>query len=595
MRGIFTKGLLAALCLGIAAPSANAYTIDEIIEASPYMILSAKYSKNCTGITNNYTLSECVTLEKVDDTHIMIKGMTDDELDFLFDLTDSNGVETTDGTRFQAPRGRYANNTREWGISNTSYSRRATIFNIEKTGDSFTLRALDEVAFLIVQGTQGSATVFTSFNNMFMTSFVPNAWASDSFRKYDADGWNETYYGATPTAVHETSRVDRLYPVKVTINGNNFSILNLGNNGYAIDQSKLSEIKGTLINNKLTFNKSQWALSKLYYDIEKIGYYNLPVSGFEYRILGLPMEDDTTVDIASLTNESINDNLFGSYTAEGVAHNSAEASWVTNGGSRRTYEGFTLDIDPYTYYYRLSDHPVTGDEYGNYYWHLKMEDGYHNTRIQADNDVTADVELALTGYSADNTEGLKLEGMVTVNKHWDYIDHCEVFVVKGKYDHITNEGFIHDLETGHTDAVLYHCPVEGTEHQAMKAPAEGKGYEFKKAVTASALGFTPELGDYTAFVKTVYTPESGLAPTFHSMQNFEIDIINSIAVPDVTDNSFMTAKGGNASLEIECNGEVKVYNASGVNVYTGVARHLKLTPGLYIVTDGHHTIKVSVR
>lgn len=57
----------------------------------------------------------------------------------------------------------------------------------------------------------------------------------------------------------------------------------------------------------------------------------------------------------------------------------------------------------------------------------------------------------------------------------------------------------------------------------------------------------------------------------------------------------MTAKGGNASLEIECNGEVKVYNASGVNVYTGVARHLKLTPGLYIVTDGHHTIKVSVR
>lgn len=91
MRGIFTKGLLAALCLGIAAPSANAYTVDEIIANGEWMTATYKYlneQTNFDGLLISPYEEEGLHFEKVDNTHIKISGFSGG-LSFIFTLGES--------------------------------------------------------------------------------------------------------------------------------------------------------------------------------------------------------------------------------------------------------------------------------------------------------------------------------------------------------------------------------------------------------------------------------------------------------------------------------------------------------------------------
>lgn len=542
MKKLFTRILLGALAVG--APSASAYTVDEIIASSEYMIANFNCMANLTDIYGGELVqSYGIHLSKVSDTQIKFSGFMG-KLDFVFTLVDANGNPTADGDELRitsdtkACGGQLYNST-EWYIypcqitrsyygysqkSDPSYSYWIQINKDNSTGKLYfegehpiriyTADAKTNVVSGMLDVRDTNCGLY--FWNNYYYPMECNGIATDCFKDY-----NFTSYGSTMD-IFEVASMDRSYGVYVDFDKSNgkFSILNFGNNGYGISPQQTSFVVGGTIdteNKKLIFNTNQFAKWAYCQASPYQGYY------YEYQIERFSLDKDyETVD-----------ELFGYYTDdEAPHHNTALHSWVTNDGTRKTFEGLQITVEPYTYYRNAFNYGV-----------LNFLGGYHDTNIEAGVDVTADVDLVLEDVGCD-AEAVRVVGHIVTNKNDMYVDHYELCVVPGRYTSINDHaGFTApEAEHGHTNATnIHHSSYDyngvgaGTVARIDAAADGSHDYSFDKIMPKSEIGYNNS-NEYTFYIKAVYDTDTHpqLTPTFHSMQTTEPQT-NGLGIVNVSD------------------------------------------------------------
>lgn len=626
------KLLTLSLAALAGTNAASAFTVDEIVEKCPSMIAEAQQQKHpANGININILRSYAVQLEKVDDTHIKFRNF-ETLCDFVFTLSDENGNATTDGTRLSIKSNlRNANNTHTGKtytirpIISTSasqgtytYSNSVSTFylQIEETEDEgMTFRLPDDVEgnggyYLYTSGGPtdcSGITVYLNFYNF------------DHYRKlnpdfsdgYATDKTRRDYVTSLNGTLNKGKISDqRGYPMLVKWDTDNktFEMFNYGNLGFGTDHVNQKLVQGTFKDDgtceipchgvstgcfpHLDQRDSNWPYWVTWY-----------IACFD-KSSGPYIPSCTKQYFDGLTSGNAK-NLKGTWqNVDGPKHNAEPKGWVTNGGARKTYQGIEAKFGSYTLLTPVygSSNPYWGpwtilkSNYVNGpYFDMTYDGAYFDTDILFGADITADVDLTLNHVKVHPDHGIYVDADVTFNKNAQHVDHCEVFVVKGKYKNINDAGFVHHDENGHASAKYFHHETPVAKARGLRAASkEDLSYHVSKLMTPADLNIETGTGDYTFFVKTVYTDDSKLSPTFHAMRTFTVPTTTS--VDDLSaEQSYLNVKGGEGYVDIDADNDVSIYTVSGVEVYNGAAKRVNLTSGLYIIRSGRHTAKVIIR
>lgn len=640
LRIILMKKLFTALLLAAATtlPSA-AYTVDEIVSTTPTMLVEYIYADYAIGSIYDQDYypyqraSGCVTLKKgSDDKHLIISGIGG-TLDFEFELVNTRGTLTANGTQLQID-GRESSTgtskgregwymiTCQWdGINFDMYRDKHLVLNINKTANGFQFSEYGDYygVFGYILLPTGTVEIpnncgvvvdqinFTPFTDM-------NGTAHATMYQYDNEGTSDQLLGTASTNASSVSlyRVDEhqlSYPVKVDFNTteNTFSILNLNNVGWGVDDTqgggygsvigRFAPVTGTIDRKAgtATINAAQpgmWEWGRYITQVTPT-YEDWDWSRFYFTLTPFRKIDDVLKDI----NGQLNEPIVGTYRAvEGPFHNDTEVDfgWVTpeDRGKRRTYEGALMTFPPMTYC-----------SVGNvFYATPNWLDTYHDTEIVAGADVTLDVDLDLDKLQWNPEEGVYLVGRTVTNANDDYVASYDIMLVKGWYDHIEQGDFAQDEILGHASAVTL-CAGPDDANMVWKKNARAAGeelpgehdYKFAKLISPAELGHTPDDGKYTAFIRANYTKESKLAPTFHSLQYLSTPIQTSV--------SDLVAEGEAPRVKVVAGGievtgtdyTVEITDIVGRSVYSGAPGSIALQNGTYIVRIGSYATKVAVR
>lgn len=528
MKYITTTLLCAALTLA-AATNASAYTVDEIIAKSGAV---ASY-KTWDYIGRIYNLSQGVKLEKVDSEHIRIKDMGEDRSSFVFTLSNSSNkmreYAAEDGDYIKISLYTYDENS---AGQSSGYRLRIvpagsddySVFKIEpndKGGYNFTLMN----TYVGINSRSGTTLLedgMKTYSSIVIETFDANATATD---KYTAE-YEFTHNGMVITSIYpESASVERTYPVLFEYNNkdNRFSILNLGNNGYGyrseiqnvsneryhvpntysnieqswVDYPGLFKIGGVVDpeTGKMTFDKNQYC--QVWTD--GYGYLTLYYTHYLYQLERISLEPGYEV-----VDELLGHMQFG----DDVYHNTVDKSWVSNGGSRRTYEDMHITIEPYTYYLNQLRYEV-----------LNFAGTYEDTEIVGA-DVTNNVEITELEHGWKPEEGVRVQGHISTLRNDQYVDHYDLMFVKGKYESINDAGFVYHEETGHSDAMVIYTP---TTEAVSRSVDNSHDYDFDCTIAPETLNQTLTGGEeYTLFVRTHYKDETKLDPTFHALTTFKL-------------------------------------------------------------------------
>ena len=301
--------------------------------------------------------------------------------------------------------------------------------------------------------------------------------------------------------------------------------------------------------------------------------------------------------------------ISGTMTLKKPVHKNIETNqWIhfQDGGNVHTMVGGILKINDFSVYRTNYDNKFTG------------------YTIDCDDltDVTHDVELGIETYGygisgEDKGKYIYLRGALypVEGTSTRYVDGYELMIVPGWHDSAAGSEFAHEL--GHTngfnieDPKYYHhakyelTEATGLRHAVARRAAEGKTDEEIAAELNSGLNFNrmiPEAdlpvkdpdGHYSIYVKTNYTPASGLKPTYHALSYVSDENTTSIdEVLGSTDDAVIAVRNG----EIVVNGTdslVEVFALSGAKVYSGAAGTIAVAPGIYLVKAGTQVKKVSV-
>lgn len=179
----------------------------------------------------------------------------------------------------------------------------------------------------------------------------------------------------------------------------------------------------------------------------------------------------------------------------------------------------------------------------------------------------------------------------------DHIAGYDLFMLKGKYTDATAVDFAHTTN-GHNAAIY----LPATNVDAKGAPALAADGTNKVNTSLRAWAKKDQVGaldpkaDYTLFVRTNYTPESGLEPTFHALTTLSDPTVSGINEIE-NDDCNWTVKAANGAIVVEgAEGAlVEVYTTAGVQVYKGSESEIAVAPGLYIVRIGDNATKLAVR
>ena len=579
------RAIMATAIAGIAATTPSlGVTIDQLTQNSGWAtgLMYASRVQTVSGGLLKASGSFKIERYNNSDTQLTISGFLNHESTFRFVLTDDDGNETADGTQI-----RYAYD--EQAVNGT----RMSFMTGEWTGYKYTFgrnnanQIIEPYWIGKIQETEGGnyiidfdipvhyVTPTTSqiyHNNVLdhftLETFTPNAYVTENVKRYTTttDWWGEIL------GWNWTSDDQWTYPVRITTDAEagTISILNFGNEGYAISKNHTPELITGTFTTADGFKTGSFELPAdqpciiipLYADR-----YGIQVIMECWYILR-SMDDDTVIRQQPIS---------GSWANGVLTHdNDAADRWVTNDGTFRTYLNYSFDMDSYTHY--------NGDETGG----MNFTDYYHNVHYDVNEDLTVDVDLDLqmVGLSATH---IAVGGEIKTNKNHQYVDHYEIHIVPGHYKSINDAGFIHHAENGHANGKSVHnynldehvYVINPSSRASVATDVRSNDYSFKKMIPFDDLGegFNEDNKEYTAYIKTVYKPiteEDGtvttLNPTFHSMQYIEQDQITAVDEIGIDFNDADTPK--------------EYYNLQGMRVENPQAGNI------YIVKKGSKVSKV---
>ena len=521
------KTLSCGMALIVIGVTAHAYTVNELV--APGGAVASYKLWNYTGAI--YNLSQGVKFERVDDTHIRICGMSEQKRDFVFTLSSSQSATTenptTNGqylkihyeTFADAKPGETVSYYTGWRLIPQNSREGYSVFRIS-TNDmgGYDLRSVNSGIGINTRSTSTMVDAINTFSSIEISSFVPNATASDTY----VSDYNFTNSGSVITSITPATAAEkREYPVYVEYDNttNRFSILNLGNNGYGYrsqivnsynlhgpnqysnnEQSwtgypGLFKIGGTVDpeTGKMTFDKNQFCVV---YSDGYAGYSSYTYYHYLYQLERINLTPGYEVV----------DELFGTMKfGDNVYHNAAEESWVTNGGKRRTFEDMSISIEPYTYYINELSYNV-----------LNFAGSYSDTEIHGA-DVTNQVELTIDHHEWSTDEGLVINAHLNTIKNDQYVDHYDVMMVEGNYSSINDPGFAPHPDLGHKTASAIITGAPASEH--VVSTSGNHDYTFSRVIAPAGTDNGFDTGKaYTLFVRTHYKEGTNLNPTFHSLQ-----------------------------------------------------------------------------
>lgn len=594
--------------------------------------------------------SEGITIERESDESVIIRGIGRNDWAFRFYLTDGKGNKVSDGEYLTHYYDDPCIDNPMWRLYGKSSSFKTSLdletygavlesqislsdwtLHIGETGVSeyptqITSKYTDRSTST---GNHGMVIAYRSpcpqdegaggwnvrnnsrgYYSIMIEYYRPNAEATDNFRTYKATVKTQEEEKTT-LDITEKDRSYRQYPMLVEWEGNQIYLTNLGNNGNGFNfDPSIFRIKATLNNdNSITFAQKQKCRTYSYYEVGWFStrYYLDGVAycdsiytyedAFEplYWLEGFYHED-------AVENEGeCRDELLGSYIPEELAHNNERYGWVTpaNRGKRKTFNDFRIHVNPYTYYY-----PVLLDDVVNF------AGAYFDTDIQGNKDVTLDVDLVLDAIQWNSEQGVYAVGHIHTNKNYEYVDHYDVMIVKGKWDHIEQNHPVHGQ--------FLPCNTNGHEHASVLCDHAGDAHNIwnKQKVVARASSFEPgcehdyqfakliyphelhegtvEDGGYTVFIRANYKAETGLTPTFHSLQYIDNPI--QTGVIDTTVQNVAKVSVSDGRIRISGSEEQAVVTSvSGAEVYRGLEREIAVGSGVYVVKVGDTVSKVVVR
>lgn len=596
------------ICAFVMLPfTARAYTVDEIIDNSEWMICTYRYF-NWEGDDhfNGYSpkTSETIRLEKLNDHQIIFHGIRG-SLDFVFDLVDYSGNTTADGYQLEIPGNRICTNgTTADGVSGwclvPTVKRKLTFdFHPEKHWILNIKTNNDGKLYFLEDGPSDAWGMMPYYAGKDYLNFWAEIiqWArfdpfnGTSVARDEYSHWDD-FDG---TAVCKQT-INREYPVNVKFDfiSNTFEIENFSNLGYAwedsnayydnigsdITWSNSTNIKGKLVpdENKILFDLNQISRFRFLHQtiyLEYIGMYDHTWGWYPFKLARF------TFNPALLTG-----NVTGTYylpEEDKPVHNTltVDHHWVTNHGKRRTYNGTTIEIEPYTY--GISDLSTLFPDKPNFI------DSYNNTTI-TNGDCTLDVDLVIDNFEFNKNNGQgRLQAHIITNRNDRYVNHYSIFVVKGTKKYIDQDDFKLDENTGHEGALLL---VDGevqntraqinkimqtqTEANGLNVPFRTHDYAMDVLLPKDKLDEQfDSKGEYTFFIRATYNdPE--LHPTFHSL---------SFATPNLPTNI------DNIAIDDSLPTSPVYYNLSGVRMSQGQS----LLPGVYVKVTGNRVEKIIIR
>lgn len=233
------------------------------------------------------------------------------------------------------------------------------------------------------------------------------------------------------------------------------------------------------------------------------------------------------------------------------------------------------------------------------------------------------------GEKIFGTAGINLWGTYHPGDHPEYVESYQLYLVPDKiedvskpyeslfsnptsaYQHSEGCGIQYRAVSGvktsdWSDAVCASDYAAGTP-KTKAVSVEGNTFshfipytEITKYTPKKILGWEKEhagSGDnFTVFVKTNYTAESGLQPTFHALT--ALDKSGTTGVEDITGDGTARVSGGNGVITVTGSegAQVTVYTLQGIKVGEADGdTSFTVAPGTYVVTVGSAATKVIVR
>lgn len=564
MRKVLFTALFTTMVLLMSSTKAfgvNYYTIDQLLDGHDDAYAFELFT-NCKQLGEARIGSDVIKVEKVDDTHLRLCNVGDYGWDFTFTLmkgTSTNATESASGNFFR--------HHGSWGADNNSqahliYSKFLQWVRNSQTGNYVQKRdnvqnasgyfvdleiSINDEGMFHLQTRSGiGAGITYDYENSLSDNdriweklefdiFQPTGYAThvkeDTWWYLTDDGWNYEWieFGFN-AAEEETFPIFMKYDSQAgTVEIGNFAnigyaVRNTTGNGYNTIGSSGANLNLTADTFAPGFIKAKLnadgtveleenqsgicavVLKQKNRNNPDWGYYNYWPS-FKLR----------RIDSGNNTgNMSTYDDLGGTYEVGEVLHNDIEHGWVTNSGRRRTYKDIKITIpDNFTFKY-VDD--IFGIGAGSIYHHLDFINRYSNSTYYGE-DITLDVEMELTDFKWNTYEGVYVKGVTTTNKNDQYVDHYDIMMVKGRYNHINAATFEHHPELGHAKAiaVIPHSLCGATKAKAKANGEIGHDVEFERLVPISEIDDVSDRGEYTFFIRAHYTPESGLTPTFHDL------------------------------------------------------------------------------
>ena len=562
--------------IGLLAPKAHAITVDDLMQWGGYCIENFKQDR----YFGTYWLSSSTDtkFEKISDTQIKLTGMFDQGLDFTFTLTeasdfDTGGTPSTNGTELilhgqtkTSSSGNYFvwpgdyDNAGDYDGYRYSYS----IGRISPYEDGpihgYKIKFDKAILLTTLASSSGTSSLqdYNAYESYELIVFEPNAWVSDERRDYNSNRLLET-------------RKD--YPAVVDIKPNGeLNFYGLNKVGYLINEkNNLVPLKGTWekkSNTQFSINlpAKQHALfaEEFDYDYWYGEYYLAGIA--DYFFYGWKGNSYGWLD--------------GDMIKRSLSHTGSNR-WISNGGDCKTGEGYTITFQ---WQYNFTS-PASNNSFGS----MQVTDIIDASNINVGDDYTHQVNLNFNrmGYGHINNDTdnyLYIEGDIVPGENADFVESYELYLLPGTYMAITGTAF-NNSEKGHNNGFC----LEGYEYEGWDKVTptavtiaengnENGVIHFQRVVPESTLranGILNANDKYTLYVKTNYTTESGLEPTFHALTTSPTTTgVEDIFVGNINDND----------------APVYYYNMNGVLMDGD-----NLAPGLYIRRQGSVTEKVIIR
>lgn len=559
------------LCVGAVASAAlcnvSAVTVDDLMASGGWAVQTIRSQD---AINDQYEISGGCRLQRVDgmSDRIMLTGFfEEDGPSFVFTLS-GNTLRLADKTASSNKPEYTIRPFRHYGYADYGYLGSDWVGTITTDGDDYVI-TFPHFGFLkngqIKFSYEDNGPKQHIYNSFELRVYKPDLFISDDV--YDQ-------YGSSRQA-------SRFY--RGRLNPDNLSILNFSNDGYALTSTNRKQEVRIAI-----YDDGDWGIQR------------------QAAVRGpLFADQNSTTFMKWINYDYVGWDRYGVYNEfygtpeDYVGHLHNHNHWVhhVDGGRLATVAGVYWPLSDYTTYW-------TGSIYGSAQeWNNFV---VKNTKIYWVDDITPHIEIKDVRYGSDPVNGIYVSGsIVPTMQNLDivnmpqYIDHYELHIVPGAHTSVSNKST--NSATGLSNGVSIHSDefdtdfgMAGGQRAAALSPTDE--IKFNKLIPASKLpaGFTFNNG-HTLYVKTVYTADSGLTPSFHALTPLNR---TTTGVEDITGGASadVTVTTGPGSIIVDgTDSPVSIFTASGVKVYSGAATTVSVAPGVYIVTTGAHTSKVSVR